>query len=243
MPPLLPAALLLLAVIAAAGGLLAIRRSGAEQGIARRLAGAREVRLSELFNMADLPPRPVRIAGRIRCNDPIVNSRGERLVAWHRDVQVQPSGGRWRSIERIRESRGFELWDHGGSLPVDPSDAAEPLVAIPHVWRGSASDLQDEAHLAAVGRLGGGAMPARSITRSVSVVERLLVLASVVRDEAGAIRLRPPPGGYVISTLELADAMRLLGGPRRRLLLAGYGLLGLALVTVLAAALSWLFST
>jgi hypothetical protein len=237
MPPLLPAGLLLLAVLAAAGGLVAIRRSGAEQGIARRLAGARQVRLSELFTMRDLPVRPVRIAGRIRCPDPILTARGDRLVARHRDVQVQPRRRGWRSIERIRESRGFELWDHGGSLPVDPAQAAEPLVVIPHVWRGSTAELQDQAHLSAVARLGGGPMPARSITRTVSVVERLLLLASVVRDEAGAIWLRPPPGGYVISTLELDDAMRLLGGPHRRVLLAGYGLLGIGLLAAVAAAI------
>ena len=239
MPLLLPAGLLLLAVLAAAGGLFAIRRSGAEQAIARRLAGARQVRLSELFSMGELPGRPVRIAGRIRCQDPILNAQGERLVARHRDVQVQ-RGREWRSIERIRESRGFELWDHGGSLPVDPSEAAEPLVVIPHVWRGSTADLEDPHHVAAVERLGGGPMPARSITRSVSVVERLLLLAIVVRDEAGAIWLRPPPGGYVISTLELDDAMRLLGGPHRRLLLAGYVLLGIGLLAGLAALVAYL---
>ena len=242
MPPLLPAALLLLAVLAAAGGAVAIRRSGAEQAIARRLAGARQVRLSELFSMTDLPARPVRIAGRIRCPDPMVNARGERLVARHRDVQVQRGGRGWRSIERIRESRGFELWDHGGSLPVDPAQAAEPLVVIPHVWHGSTIELEDPQHLAAVDRLGGGPMPARSITRTVSVVERLLLLASVVRDEAGAIWLRPPPGGYVISTLELDDAMRLLGGPHRRVLLTGYGLLGLGLLSAVAAAILYAFA-
>ena len=227
-------------MLATAGGLVAIRRSGAEQAIARRLAGARQVRLSELFSMRDLPARPVRIAGRIRCPDPILNARGERLVARHRDVQVQPAGRGWRSIERIRESRGFELWDHGGSLPVDPSHAAEPLVVIPHVWRGSTTELEDPSHLAAIERLGGGPMPARSVTRTVSVVERLLLLANVVRDEAGAPWLRPPPGGYVISALELDDAMRLLGGPHRRVLLAGYGLLGFGLVAALAAGILYL---
>jgi hypothetical protein len=240
MPPIAPVALLLLAVLAAAGGLVAIRRSGAEQAIARRLAGARQVRLAELFPMTDLPTRPVRIAGRIRCPDPILAARGERLVARHRDVEVQPDGRGWRTIERIRESRGFELWDHGGSLPVDPSQAAEPLVVIPHVWRGSTQELQDPVHLAAVERLGGGPMAARSTTRSVSVVERLLVLASVVRDEAGAIWLRPPPGGYVISTLELDDAMRLLGGPHRRVLLAGYALLMVALLAGLAGTIAFI---
>lgn len=239
MPPLLPAGLLLLAALAAAGGLVAMRRSGAEQGIARRLAGARPVRLSDLFSTTELPTRPVRIAGRIRCPDPILTARGERLVARHRDVEVQPEGRRWRTIERSRESRGFELWDHGGSLAVDPSQAAEPLVVIPHVWRGSTAELQDSPHLAAVARLGGGPMPARATTRSVSVVERLLVLAIVVRDEAGALWLRPPPGGYIISTLELDDAMRLLGGPHRRLLLAGYALLGIGALAVLAAAVAF----
>jgi hypothetical protein len=243
MPHLLPVGLLLLAVLAAAGGLVAIRRSGAEQAIARRLAGARQVRLSELFSMKDLPARPVRIAGRIRCPDPLVNARGERLVARHRDVQVQPGGRGWRSIERIRESRGFELWDHGGSLAVDPAQAAEPLVVIPHVWRGSTTELQDPPHLAAVERLGGGPMPARSITRTVSVVDRLLLLASVVRDEAGTLWLRPPAAGYVISTVELDDAMRLLGGPHRRVLLVGYGLLGLGALLAVAAAILYVIAS
>ena len=241
MPPLIPIGLLLLALMLVAGGLVAIRRSGAEQAIARRLGGARQVRLSELFSMPELPTRPVRIAGRIRCPDPIVNARGEQLVARHRDVQVQPGGtGSWRTIEHIRESRGFELWDHGGSLAVDPSQAAEPLVVIPHVWRGSTEQLEDPPHLAAVERLGGGPMPARSITRTVSVVERLLLLASVDRDEAGSLWLRPPPGGYVVSTLELEDAMRLLGGPHRRVLLAGYGLLGIGVLVALLGAVLFL---
>jgi hypothetical protein len=61
----------------------------------------------------------------------------------------------------------------------------------------------------------------------VSVVERLLVLARVTRGGEG-VRLEPPPGGFLISTVELEDAMRLLGGPRRNLLLAGYAMVGLA---------------
>jgi hypothetical protein len=73
----------------------------------------------------------------------------------------------------------------------------------------------------------------------VSVVERLLILASVQRAPSahggpqGQVRLGPPAGGYLISSLELDDAMRLLGGQRRRLLLIGYGLLLAALLTAL----------
>ncbi|HET7520040.1 MAG TPA: hypothetical protein VFK61_00715 [Candidatus Limnocylindria bacterium] len=218
------------------GGLLAIRLSGASPGIARRLAGARPLRIGDVLDLEEPPTRPVRVSGRIRCPDPIVTERGDRLVAVHRDVQVKPHRGGWRSIERIRETRGFELWDHSGALPIDPAQAAEPLVVIPHVWRGTTADLTDAGHLAAVARLGVGSdpWPARSVTRMVSVVERLLVLADVRRDADG-VHLAPPPGGFLMSTLELDDAMRLLGGPRRRLLLAGYGLLAASGVAALVA--------
>jgi hypothetical protein len=246
MPAFVPFALLV-AVALLAGGLAAIRISGAQPGIARRLAGAREVRVGDLLTLGELPSRPVRVAGRIRCPDPIITGRNERLVALHRDVQVKPPGGAWRSIERIRESRGFELWDHDGSLPVDPADAAEPLIVLPHVWRGTTDELDDASHRAAVARLGaaeGETWPARSVTRMVSVVERLLILASVQRAHSGhgeqerQVQLSPPAGGYLISALELDDAMRLLGGRRRRLLLIGYGLLLSALLTVLLTAVA-----
>jgi hypothetical protein len=59
----------------------------------------------------------------------------------------------------------------------------------------------------------------------------------VRRDADGAISLVPPPGGYVISALELDDAMRLLGGPRKGLLLAAAAAIGLGLTLALAGAL------
>jgi hypothetical protein len=254
MPPFAPIALLAAAALLA-GGLAAIRLSGAQPGIARRLAGAREVRVGDLLALGELPSRPVRVAGRIRCPDPIITGRDERLVALHRDVQVKPPGAAWRTIERIRESRGFELWDHDGSLPIDPADAAEPLIVLPHVWRGTTAELEDASHRAAMARLGASeedAWPARSVTRMVSVVERLLVLASVQRGpsmsgEPGEpneqVRLIPPAGGYLISGMELDNAMRLLGGQRRRLLLTGYGLLLAALLTGAAGAVALLIGS
>ncbi|HET7581222.1 MAG TPA: hypothetical protein VFL75_00540 [Candidatus Limnocylindria bacterium] len=219
----------------AAAGLFAIRASGAQPRLARRLAGARQVRVGDVASMEALPARPVRVVGRIRCPNPIVIERGDRLVAYHRDVQVQPPGAAWRSIERVRETRGFELWDHDGSFGVDPALTAEPLVVIPHVWRGTTAELTDAGHLAALARLGntGVAWPARSITRMISVVERLSVVADIERDSNGAPSLAAPRGGYVISSLELDDAMRLLGGNRRWLMLAGY--VGVAIGAVLAA--------
>ena len=176
--------------------------------------------VGEVLALDAPPPRPVRVSGRVRCPDPMVTDREDRLVAVHRDVDVRLPHGGWRTIERLRETRAFDLWDHDGSLPLDPSHAAEPLVTIPHVWRGGPDQLEGP-HAASVARLaaeGRSPVEARSTTRMVRVVDRLLVLAVVARDDAGGMRLVPPRGGYVIATLELDDALRLLGGGRRGLL-------------------------
>jgi hypothetical protein len=218
MPPALIVSLLaaLLGILLLATGLLTLHVSGARMRMARRLAGARELKVGSLLDGTEPPQRPVRLVGRIRCADPMITERDERLVAWHRDVEVRTRKG-WRSIEHRRETRSFELWDHDGALTLDPAEAAEPLVAIPHRWSGAPADL-DQTYQPAIARLEAQAGPitaARAETRMISVVDRLLVLASVERDGAN-LRLRPPSGGYVVSAMELDEAMRLLGGPRRR---------------------------
>lgn len=225
------------------GGLLALGRSGAHFGLGRRLAGAAEVPVGALLDGVELPPRAVRVAGRVRCAEPIVGERDDRLVALHRDVEVRLPRAGWRAIERVRETRAFELWDHDGSITLDPAAAAEPLVAIPHVWRGDPDEL-GAPFRAGIDRLAaehGRPVEARATTRMLSVVDRLLVLAVPHRDGRGAVHLDPPPGGYIISALELDDAMRLLGGRRRGLLgigvaavAAGLVLLGIGLVAAMA---------
>jgi len=223
-------------------GLLLVRRSGARAAMGRRLAGARQLRVGELLDLAPrdpLPPRPIRVLGRIRCAEPIVTSQDDRLVALHRDVEVAMERGGWRSIERLRETRSFELWDHDGSLEVDPAQAAEPLVVLPHVWAGSVEEL-DESYAGALARVTaeqGPPLRARASTRMVSIVDRLLLLAAITRDSEGQISLAAPPGGYILSSLELDDAMRVLGGPRPRLMLAGTAAVGLSLALLGVAAL------
>lgn len=224
-----------------AGGAL-LAAAGARFRTGRRLAGAEQVKVGALLGTQDLPRRPVRVAGRIRCADPLRTPEGDRLVAYHRDVEVRLPGIGWRVIDRLRESRSFELWDHDGSTMVDPGLAAEPLIVIPRVWHGAPHEL-DETHRAAVERLAarhGTPLGARSTTRMLSVTDRLLVLAAPRRGEDGRLRLAPPPDGYIISAVPLADAMRLLGGAHRRLLgvaIGGLGAGGALLVAGLVAAL------
>lgn len=210
------------AVVAGASALM-LRLAGARPGTARRLAGPAQVPVGRLLDPGDLPERPVRVVGRIRCRDPLELGGGERLVAFHRDVDVL-AGGRWRTVERLRETRSFELWDHEGSIPLDPARAAEPLIVIPKIWRGDPGELE-EPHASAVARLAerdGPATAARAVTRSLNVTDRLLVLARPRRDADGRTRLDPPDArGYLVANVELDDAMRLLGGRNRRLLVIG----------------------
>ena len=228
------AVLVVAGVLLAAISLIALRRAGAQATIARRLAGPPEMKVGQLLGDEQLPERPVRVVGRIRCRDPLEMGGGERLVAFHRDVEVL-IGKTWRSIERLRETRSFDLWDHDGSLSVDPAHAAEPLVVIPKVWRGQPSQLE-EPHASAVARLAerhGPAVAARAITRGVNVTDRLLLVARARRERGGRVALEPPDGGYLVTNLELDDAMRLLGGRNRRLLTAG--IVGLAVSVALLA--------
>jgi hypothetical protein len=246
MPPL-PVFLLgcaLLGALTVAGTLGWLRRLGADLPRARRLGGARQLGVADVLDLQAPPTRPVRVAGRVRCPDPLVTPDDERLVAFHRDVEVQAADGRWRTIERLRETRSFALWDHGGSLTVDPALASEPLIAIPLVWEGAPEALE-EPHASAVARLrqqGAPPIRARAVTRTISVVDHLLVLARVALDQHGAPQLQPPDGGFVISSLELDDAMRLLGGRHRGALPVALGLLivgsTLVVVGLLAAAIA-----
>jgi len=219
MPPgVVFATLLVGGLLLALASILILRSAGARPGMARRLAGPREVKVGQLLGDEELPDRPVRVIGRIRCREPLEMGGGERLVAFHRDVEVT-IGGAWRSIERLRETRSFELWDHDGSLTVDPSRAADPMIVIPKVWRGAPSELE-EPHASAVARLverEGPATAARATTRSINVTDRIRLIARPIRDATGRPRLEPPDGGYLVTNLELSDAMRLLGGRDRRL--------------------------
>jgi hypothetical protein len=227
------AALVVLGLLLAVAAMLVLRGTGASPGRARHLAGPAEVEVGRLLDAEAMPDRPVRVSGRIRCRDPLQAADGERLVAFHRDVEVR-IGGTWRTVERLRETRSFDLWDHDGSLPLDPARAAEPLIAIPQVWRGSPAELE-EPHSSTVARLverHGPATEARAITRTINVTDRLLVLGRPTIDADGAVTLEPPKGGFLITNLALPDAMRLLGGRNRRVAAGGVIALGLAIAMI-----------
>ena len=211
--------------VALAGSLL-VRLSGADWRTARRLAGAPIVSVENAaaaVTAGHSPSRPVQLRGRVRCADPIVTAAGERLAAVHRDVDVRiPSGG-WRAVERIRDSRPIELWERRSSIVLDPAAVAEPLVTLPQVWHGAVEELPADLQpaVAALAAREGPLADARAITRTITLVDQLIVLAVPGLGADGRPACLPPAGGLIVSNLELDEAMRLLGGERPRMLTTG----------------------
>lgn len=224
-------------------GVTLIRVSGANTGAGRRLAGARGVALLDLRDLAErneLPRTAVRVEGRVRCADPIVTPTGERLALLHRDVELLSQDGRWRTIERVRDTRVIDLWERSASARLDLAHMAEPLIAIPHVWEGAAGELGRSLQ-PAVERIRaehGAAELARATTRQVLLVDQLIVLVVPARGDDAKLRLDPPPGGFLVTNVDLDVAMRLLAGPQRGRMVAGYAVALAGIVTLLAGAAS-----
>jgi hypothetical protein len=231
-----------LGILAAVVGVILVRSSGADVRTGRRLAGAPAHSLVELRDLArddDLPKGPIRISGRVRCADPILTPDGDRLAALHRDVEVRLPDGRWRTIEHLRQAQPISVWERTASVGVDLARLAEPLISIPQVWEGAPDELGAE-YRPALDRL-GAVTTARATVRQLTLVDQVLVLAVAGRDAGGQLRLEPPPGGFVMSTVDLDVAMRLLAGPRRSRMVAGFvtaGVgVGLVFIGVVAAVL------
>jgi hypothetical protein len=233
----IPVLLLAVGGLAIVAGAALVRWSGADTRAGRRLAGTRPASLPDLQAAAardELPGHPVRVEGRVRCADPIRTPDGERLALLHRDVEVQQPDGRWRLIERLRDARAIDLWERSTSVPLDLGQLAEPLITIPHQWEGSPAEL-DANHQPAVARISAEDHPpgrARAVTRQVMLVDQLIVVAVPGRSADGALRLDPPPGGFLVSTVELDVALRLLAGPHRRRMIAGYAVSAAGLVAL-----------
>ena len=242
-PQLIFGALAILGGVLVGGGLLLVRSSGADVRRGRRLGGAKAYALADLQRRAsedDLPDGPIRVSGRVRCRDPLLDGEGDRLVAFHRDVEAQLPDGSWQPIERVRETRALQLWERAAAVSLDLAAASEPLITLPQVWEGDTTAL-DTSYLPATTRLqGAGARPgrARSTTRRLTLVDQLTVLTEVARGPDGELLLRPPAGGFLVTNLDIDVAMRILGGKRPSLLRWGILLAGLG-VPVSAAAVAY----
>jgi hypothetical protein len=244
------------AVALACAGVLALglagwllRSIGTPWRVARLLAAAPELPIADVVAVADARPvRYVRTRGRINSDEEFPDEAQRPLV--FRRIRVQrlagralDGGRRWQTLYERRLAVPFRVEERGAQVGVDGDALGDGLVVIPRESEGVAGDLPDDLAASLEARL-APETPVRLRIDQVSAVEHAMVAGMPVRAADGKVTLTAGTGRpLIVSTVEPAAAMRLLAAGHRRtamtaavLLVAGLGLLAVALVLLLASA-------
>ena len=237
MSPLVP---LIAGVVALLTGGLVLRSYGPNFRIGRLLASTPEVTVAEARALADARPRYVRVQGRIDAEDEFEDDAHRPLVFRRTRLELRRDAG-WQAFEDRRERVRFEIRDGLDAITVDDSALDTGLVVIPRESTGTAADVADRAPAGTA-----AATPVRLRVEQISSVEHATVLGVPGLDDRGEPRLSGGLGRpLVLTTLDPAEAMRILAGgrPQRVMvaaacLIGGTGLVVVALVLALVGAAS-----
>lgn len=209
---ILAVALVLSGFVAIAASELLARRLAPRYVLGRTLAGARNVSIDEARAMALAgDARYVRVHGRITSDEEFPDEQERPLVYRRKRVELRRPDGSWRIGASETEGVPFGVESRASFVAVDAAAIGAGLVVVPRQADGSAADLP--AELATDAEPGTAA---RLVVEQVSAVEHAYV-AGVPRATAdglvtmSASRNRP----LILTTLEIDDAMRLLGGGQR----------------------------
>lgn len=232
MTPLVLVAAGVVALLAAAA---VLRSFGPRYRVGRLLATTPRVSVAEANRLAaEGRPRYVRVDGRIDADDEFEDADHRPLVFRRTRLEVR-EGRSWRAFEDDRRAVPFRIDEGLDSIAVDDAALDAGLVVVPRESAGVAADLADRAPASVAPD-----RPVRAIVEQISSVEHAIVLGL---PEAGAgpgqpARMTAGLGRpLVLTTLEPAEAMRVLaGGTARPRLAAALLAGGLAL---LAVGLAW----
>jgi hypothetical protein len=225
-PPLIP---IIIGLVALVAGVLILRTYGPRYRVGRLLGATPTVSIAEARDLASGPPRYVKVSGRVDAETEFLDDAHRPLVFRRTRLQAR-QGGDWVSFEDGRERVPFEVRDGLESIAINDDDLDEGLVVIPRESVGTAQDVAD--------RVPPGTAPDTPIRlriEQVSSVEHAIVVGVPTLDEGGAPWLAAGLGRpLVLTTLEQAEAMRILTeGDRRRPLAAAMCLAGgFVLVTI-----------
>ena len=230
-----PLLLVLAGLVALASGVAVLRTFGPRYRVGRLLATTPRVTVDQARAIAVAGrQRYVRVDGRIDSEEDFEDTQHRPLVFRRTRLEAH-RGTRWQAFEDRRERVAFEINEGLSSIGVDDAALDAGLVVVPRESVGVASDLGDRRP----GEL-PGATPVRARIEQVSSVEHAVVLG-VPTVEGGEPRMTAGLGRpLVLTTLEPAEAMRVLAGggtarPRFAAALLGGG------VVLAAAGVAWGF--
>ena len=239
-------------LILAAGGLALVVAFGilvtygTRYRVGRLLATTPAVGIDDAIAIAERgEPRYVRVQGRLDSEQDF-EDHDHRPLVFRRTRLEARSGRNWRHLGERREQVAFEVREGLSGIAIDAAALGPGLVVVPRESEGVAADVADRVPPGTP-----ASTPVRFVIEQVSSVEHAIVLGVPVRAEGGQATLTAGLGRpLVLTTLEPAEAMRILAGGRSRpglaaalfvlgavLLVAGLvWLIGGALVTSVAAA-------
>ena len=218
-------------------GLLLSRRTDARTRAGQLLAGLSPISPTEALKLAalrgDSAPY-LAIKGSIDAPEIFEDEHHRPLVFRRERVSIADEGG-WRVIDTVERSLPFVVSDPSSSISIATADLADGLVVVERRWEGSVAELHaagreyqrpETAALVAALATSDPTRGARVGLEQISNLDRATAAGQLVDGELRAGAGRP----LVVTTLESADALRLLGGEARGRLVSST--LALALLAI-----------
>ena len=203
-------------------GLLLSRRTDARTRAGQLLAGLSPISPTDALKLAalrgDAAPY-LAIKGSIDAPEIFEDENHRPLVYRRERVSIADEGG-WRVIDTAERSLPFVVSDPSSSISIATADLADGLVVVERRWEGSVAELHvagreyqspETAALVAALAVSDPTRGARVGLEQISSLDRATAAGQLVDGELRAGAGRP----LVVTTLERAEALRLLGTEER----------------------------
>lgn len=215
-----PIALIGAALIAL--GLLLSRRTDVRTRAGQLLAGLSPITPTEALRLAALSGESspyLAIKGSIDAPEIFEDEHHRPLVYRRERVSIADEGG-WRVIDTAERSLPFVISDPSSAIRISTADLADGLVVVERRWEGSVAELHaasreyqsaETAALVAALATSDPSRKARVGLEQISNLDRATAAGQLIDGELRAGAGRP----LVVTTLERAEALRLLGAEGR----------------------------
>ncbi len=216
-------------------GWILLRSMGSGARVGRILAATAVIPVSRAVALADAgTTRYVAVAGRIDAENEFEDEHHRPLV--FRRTRLETLAGRsWTTVQDGREAVPFEVVDGLDRIAVDADGIDEGLVVITRESEGTAADVPD--------RMPAGTPPdarVRLRVEQLSSVDHAIACGVPSRDGDRGTVLRAGLGRpLIVTTLEPAEAMRLLAVGHRDTTRLVAALFGIGLVALVVGAGWW----
>jgi hypothetical protein len=236
----LPITLAVLGVIALLAGELLARRAS-RLGIGRTLSAARTVSIEKALEIAASgQPRYVKVHGRISSDEEFPDEHDRPLVYRRKRLQWQEPDGKWKTSTGDVEGVPFGIESRDTFIGIDSAKLTNGLLVVPRTAEGTATDLPADYRSDLPPEVPPTA-PTRLVIEQVSAVEHATVSGVPTMGSNGQPTMTSGFGRpLILTTLEVADAMRLIGGGRVLRAFASAALYGLGVLLLIGAGIAFL---